>query len=100
LPDNRARDYAHPSAWPISSSLSFTGLCGHNPSLKSEWRLWRGKMDGLFVPRHLIIWIVLLVLVLWPWSRIMKRMGFSSWVFIYYLAFGRWPRDSGIASPQ
>jgi hypothetical protein len=61
----------------------------------------------LFVPRHLLIWIVLLILVLWPWSKIMKRMGFSPWlclliiiplvnaVFLYYLAFGRWPRDSG-----
>jgi hypothetical protein len=67
----------------------------------------------LFVPRHLLLLIVLLFFVLWPWSRILRRMGFSAWlclllpiplvnlVFLYYLAFGRWPRDDqGSAAKQ
>ena len=69
-------------------------------------------MDHLFVPRHLLIYIVLIVLIAWPWTRILRRMGFSAWlcvmlfipllnfVFFYYLAFANWPRDkSGIPSP-
>jgi hypothetical protein len=52
----------------------------------------------------------MLFVVLWPWTRILRRMGFSPWlsllivipllnfIFFYYLAFGRWPRDDGAAA--
>jgi len=67
----------------------------------------------ILVPKHLLIWIGLLFVVLWPWTRILRRMGFSAWlclllliplvnlVFLYYLGFGRWPRDNAVAAgPQ
>ena len=61
----------------------------------------------LFSPKHLLIFIILFFFVLWPWARILRKMGFSGWMcflfiipplvniaFLYYLGFGRWPRDN------
>jgi hypothetical protein len=67
-------------------------------------------MDNVFFPWHLVLVIPLLVLVLWPWTKILRRMGFSPWlcllffvplvnfVLLYYIAYAQWPRDKSGAT--